>query len=144
MLLLFSLKLQCYLLPDSCLFSNSSPATQHAELRGRVGHYAQRGSTADILISSGSCGTACPSLPAGSVYPVATVMTRHMGKVCDDIAVSFCFILNVYNSKSDQPLAILFLRHGARKSKTCWKLNLSWKHSWFTVTCSSFNKWKCF
>lgn len=39
--------------------------SQHAELRRRVGHHGQCDGAADVLISSGSCGAACPSVTAG-------------------------------------------------------------------------------
>lgn len=45
-------------------------ASQHAELRGRVRNHDQRGSAADVIISPGSGGTACPSLSAGRIIYV--------------------------------------------------------------------------
>lgn len=77
----------------SCLFTflilHVSLVTQNAELRGRVRHHNKRGNAADVLICTGSCGTACPSLPAGAynLHPAAAsaaagaAMTGQMGKM---------------------------------------------------------------
>lgn len=66
---------------------------QHAELWGRVGHREQRGGTADNLISSGSSGTACPSLTAGiatPLSPAAPLMTGKMEERVKQLNTAFC------------------------------------------------------